>query len=186
MAQGFHKAECNICKRETWHYKEGDQIARCSCHSAYPNRVMRQQYENSKNSTIQGGSLYSRLGSELPTEREIKIANRLDRSLWSFAEERRNSRVVLDSPWAQDIFADSEPVKPLNPDKLNCTFCGVETDKINSLTEKKAVICKVMDTYKTADGEVQIREKISSRVETVHACPNCCLQVRKPIVVRRV
>jgi hypothetical protein len=169
---GFSKQLCSDCGKKTWHYKEGDKPSRCSC----------KDQPIPANGIVQGGSMYSR--KELPTEREIRIANRLDRSMWQVAEQRRTSQVdITDEPWAAGLFADA--VLP-DPNKLYCSFCQAEiTNKIDMLTEKKPVIRKVLDAFKVGD-EIALRERVMSRAEEVRACPNCILQIRKPIVVRTV
>jgi hypothetical protein len=179
MPQGFHKAHCELCQRNTWHYKQGNTV-NCSDHSAWTKPV--------PNRKIEGNIVMGTMGKSKPepmTETAMRIANRLDRSLWSHAEERSKVSVVIgDEAWAKGLFEDN-PVK-LDPDKLYCTFCGDEIDRIHVTSERKPVIRKIIDAYKDESGEIHQIEKVISRVETIHACPNCCLKVRRPITVRRV
>lgn len=181
MASNWCKKHCDVCNKETWWTTSpGATSSHCTDHSNWtPNR---------KHAVV-GAIMQARLSPvhEAPSERELRIANRLDRSLWKHAEQRNACSVYIgDQEWAKDLFpVDPAPVT-LNPDKVYCTFCGKETDKINTLSEKKAFIRKVIETYRTGDGEIVMREKVTTRTETLHACPEHCLEIRKPIVVRRV
>jgi hypothetical protein len=177
--KGFHKAHCDVCDRKTWHYKEsGGQNPHCTHHSNWtPGRK-----RHVPDIMVQGG--LGKAKPAEPTEREIRIANKLDMSMWRNAEERYKSHVRMDN--ASGLFSNASPATAKDPDKTYCSFCGDAVDAIHRLTEKKPVIRKVIDTYKDATGEVVVQEKVVTRVETVHACPNCCLNIRKPIVVRSV
>jgi hypothetical protein len=174
-AQGFHKAHCTVCNRKTWHYAEAGSSgkAKCTDHSDY---VVGRKH------AIVGNMMLADFSKPVhqPTERELKLANKLDMSMWRSAEDRK-SHVYVDADWA--TFPNS-PEK--DPNKLYCSFCGSEVDQVNQLTERKPVIRKVQDTYRNDSGEIIIQEKVVSRMETVHACPNCVLQIRKPITVRTV
>lgn len=178
MPQGFHKAECNVCNRATWHYKQGNAV-HCSDHS---------DYKPGRKHQIVGSMMLANLTKpvEAMNERELRIANRLDRSLWRHAEERSKVSVVIgDEDWAKGLFEDN-PVQ-LDPDKLYCSFCGDVIEKIHTTSERKPVIRRIVDAYRDeTTGEVVQVEKVMSRVETIHACPNCCLNIRKPVTVRRV
>lgn len=178
MASGFHKAFCSLCNRETWHYKMGDKPVTCSDHSNWTGRKH----------TIATHAVQTTLQTiEPPTEREIRIANRLDRSMWRIGEHRKIASIdISDEAWAAGLFDDAEPVPQLDPDKLYCSFCGDPVEKIRVTQEKKPVIRRVMETYKTEGGDVIMQEKVTSRAEEVNACPKCCLKIRKPIEVRRV
>ena len=172
MANRFTKQDCTKCGKKTWHYKEGDKPARCSC------EVKTAEVQG----IIQGGSMYSR--KELPTEAEIRRANRLDRSMWQVAEERRSSQLdVSNEAWAAGLFSDADFP---DPNKEHCTFCGAEIkDQVNTLQEKKPRIV-VKDIPVKIGDEITIQRKVTSQVETLKACPNCVLNIRKPIVVRTV
>jgi hypothetical protein len=175
-ATGFHKTECSLCQRTTWHYKEGDKPAHCTNHSTWnPNR------RHAVVGTVMQAQLTRTV--QAPTERELRIANRLDMDLWRHAEEQRKTCVDITQS-AQGIFPVDTTVR--DPDKLYCTFCGDEVDQVRVTTERKPVVRVKIDTYKDTSGEVHVQERVVTRAETIHACPNCCLRVRKPIVARRV
>lgn len=179
--RGFYKTDCSICNKETWHYKSASaQHGHCTNHSPWdPKRKHAKITEN-----IGQGSLYNT--RQLPTEYELRIANKLDRSLWQHAELVRRSSVVVDDDWAKGLFPDSVTSTVKDPDKVYCSFCGAETQRIDILTERKPVIRRVTEARRTDDGEVVMQERIISKTEEKHACPNCVLQIRKPVVVRRV
>lgn len=178
MANAFHKADCITCGRKTWHFKDGDKPARCTDHSNFTPGQQRKHLAD----IVQGGSLYSR--KELPTEREIRIANRLDRTLWRMSEEKRIAQVdVSGEDWAAGLF---EEMPTLDPSKTYCSFCNEPVDKINTLTERKPTIRMIDETYLDSEGQLQVQTKVTSKVETQHACPKCVLNIRKPIVVRKV
>jgi hypothetical protein len=78
-------------------------------------------------------------------------------------------------------------VEPLDPNITRCHFCGTEIkDKLTAMAECKPVIRMVTEAYKDSSGVLQTREKVTSRVETIHACKDHVLEIRKPIVVRTV
>jgi hypothetical protein len=182
VKRGFHKAFCDLCQREVWHYKSADHTAAsCSNHSNWEAGKHRVRVEGS---TLIVAKLTKDHG-EAPTERELRVANALDKSLWQFAEEKRTSQVDISSEaWAENIFDDAPPMR--DPNKTYCTFCGTEVQKIDLLTERKPIIRKTEDAYRNASGEIVIQERITTRMETINACPNCSLKVRKPVVVRIV
>jgi hypothetical protein len=161
--QQYRQVFCETCQKDTWHLG-----TRCTYHTS--------------NILQTGGS----------STGEIRTAavhtGRLDRSFWRNAEShtKQCGVVIEDEEWAKQLFGD-EPEQPVaTPDQLTCSFCGTPVDHINSLTEKKPVIQFRRDVWKDSNGEVQIQERMTSRAETHHACPNCSLQLRRPIAVRRV
>lgn len=167
MATGYHKAECATCNKETWHYTSELGQTICCYHS---------------NNMVKG-----RATSEVKSQ-AVRIAGRLDLTLWRVAEDRKTTKVdISNEVWAKDIFADApESATAFDPNKNYCSFCGAVVDQIHTTTEKKPVITMRTDVYRDSSGEVQIQEKVTSRAETIHACPDCCLNIRKPITVRRV
>jgi hypothetical protein len=182
IKRGFHKAFCDMCQRDTWHYKTADHtLASCCNHS---NWEAGKSHVRVEGSTLVVAKLTKDHG-EPPTERELRITNKLDANLWRFAEEKRTSQVDISSePWAENLFDDAAPMR--DPSKIYCTFCNNEVQKIDLLTERKPIIRKTQDAYRDSSGQIVLQERITTRMETINACPNCCLKVRKPIVVRVV
>lgn len=126
-----------------------------------------------------------------PTEAEFRRMNRLERKLLTVSDNSQAQ--VLMPDWAYGYFGvdpkdlrDDQRVK--DPSKTYCTFCGNEVDEINRLTEKTKPRVRftnepVMDP-KTR--EIHTQRKVQVYSETLNACPNCVLQIRKPITVQRV
>ena len=180
--QGFHFAICDLCAKDTWHYKMADHTAAvCTNHSNYDSKKKHAVRINDHTMVI---AHLTPEHAEAPSERELQIANQLNRSLWRNAEERNTGVCVSDEEWAKDLFPNAP--QPRDPNKLYCSFCGDAVDQIAVITEKKPTITRTVDAYKDASGTVVMQEKVVTRMETVNACPRCCLKVRRPIVVRRV
>lgn len=72
--------------------------------------------------------------------------------------------------------------KPINPDKLTCSFCKKEVDRIHA-TEGKGKLDKFYKREIVDRGSegIEIIEKIVHFTPTVVACPNCCLNVKQGI-----
>lgn len=164
---GYHTQHCDTCNKSTWHYTSQLGQVICCIHS---------------NCLVRGGST-----TEVKSPK-VAIAGRLDRTMFRIAEDRRSTKVnVTDEAWAEDLFSEEEKQElPLAPNQLRCSFCNAVTDYMQTLTEKKAVIRKIEDMHKDVSGKVHITERIVSRTETVHACPNCVLNIRRPIVAHIV
>lgn len=164
---GYHKQHCDVCAKETWHYTSQLNEVICCIHT---------------NCLVRGGST-----TEVKSPK-VAIAGRLDRTMFRIAEDRRSTKVdVSGEDWADDLFTEEEKQAPaLDPSQVRCSFCNTPTDYMQTLTEKKAVIRKVQDMYKDTAGEVHITERVVSKSETVHACPNCVLNIRRPIVAHIV
>lgn len=171
MANGFNKAECIECKRKTWHY-----IMRCTEHSLYDPKVIHRPIDH-----IMGARVV-----QLPTEQEIRRANRMDMSMWNVGQERKKAQVdISNEAWAADLFADAPSIPALEPGQMLCTFCGKVIDSTNSLSEKRSKIRIMLQMHEGPDGP-EMREKVTSNVVEVHACKDHVLQIRKPITVRVV
>ncbi len=183
-SRGFHHVECDLCQRVTWHYYSGanNEIPHCTNHSDWKPGVRKPSV---RDSTIIVGSLRNKPVHTAPSERELRIINRIDMKLWRTAEVRKSSVDIDDCEWAAGLFDGDDP-QPKDPNKLYCTFCGTEVDHVHVTTEKKPKIRTVIETYKDGAGDIHVEEKVISQADTVYACPNCVLQVRKPIYVRRV
>jgi hypothetical protein len=86
-----------------------------------------------------------------------------------------------------DIDFGPEPVNTQDPDKLYCTFCGKEVQKVDVTREKISRTRIFLEPEKDeATGEIHITEKLRSQVQENIACPSCCLKIKKPIMTRRV
>jgi hypothetical protein len=170
LPNDFGKRDCGTCLRPTYHYK-----GKCTDHSEWnPNR----EHVDVRNVVF-------RPGSEEETAKPRAI--RMDMSLWKLTSERRKSQVDISSEaWAAGLFPDDPDTPTVKPGQVACSFCGQGVDLINALMEKKPVIRRVMNAYRDDDGEVHIQERVTSRAETVHACKDCCLQIRKPVVAHVV
>lgn len=206
LKQGFHKLECSKCNCKTWHYKEASATsARCTEHldcskcgkTWYGDHVYCPDCQKEKLDDINNNIVITaRMTEELPKEadpRELKIANRLDRTPWMISEERRiadTAQVLVEDSeqWVQREMSNfpKESDTPRDPGKIYCSFCGVEIDQLRVTTERKPTIKITTEAYKDDNGEIHLVEKYVSKVETIHACPEHCLQIRKPIAVRIV
>lgn len=162
----YHKAECLTCNKETWHYKSALGKVSCTVHE-------------SKLVQVAGDTVNEVKGPQ------VHIAGKLDRSLWRHATPSQRGVSVTNEDWAQAMFPPELEKPQLDPNQVYCSFCGGVTDQINTLMEKKPVIRRIMQGVMIGD-EVVMQERVTSKIETVHACPNCVLEVRRPIVVRRV
>jgi hypothetical protein len=170
----FHKADCSTCKKTTWHFRESG-IALAHCCDCAP------KHDADVKDAI---TMIAQLTpvAEAPTEGQIRQQNRLDRSLWRNAEVVK-TRVYIDGDWGveRDVTAD----KPLDVDHNTCSFCNKPIDQIHTTSEKTAKIFKRLTPVRIA-GEVVVEEQIMRKIQEVHACPNCIVNIRKPIIVRRV
>lgn len=184
-SKGWHKRMCQLCQKYTWWYKSPDEEPiHCTNHSAWTGKkhIVVEKESNHVQVVAQFAPVYN-----TPSEKELQIANKLDRKLWANAEEKRKSEVVVtDLDWAQDLFPDAEPSGMKDPDKLYCSFCGKETPYTQATSENRPKMRYVQDVYKDASGELHIKEKAVVTSEKVNACPNCSLNIRKPIQVRTV
>ncbi len=178
----FHKAHCDKCAKETWHYIDRSALnPKAHCCDCPPSEAERKRMDRVKDATVVLAQLTPI--HEQPTEGEIAVANRLDRSLWGNAEDRI-AREYVDQEFAQRHIPPAEKVN--NPLQTVCSFCGAPTDKILSTSERKTMIQKKIKVYKDADGNIQQQEQVIAKLETVHACSNCVVNIRKPVVIRRV
>lgn len=181
-SNSFNKRDCELCQRTTWHRTvrrpNGDEHTYCLDHS---------EYVKGRRHVIVKDAVSGLHDIQKPSELELRIANRLDRTMWNVAELKRASTVdVSNEDWVDALFADEKQQPTRDPNKMYCSFCHSEIDKVNTLSERKAVIKRIEEPYRNSAGEIAFQEKIVSKVEDFHACPNCVLQVRNPIVVRRV
>lgn len=181
----FRKADCALCQRKTWHFR-GNALAdkeHCCEHSDW-SKDMRKPV--SVNDAI---AVVAQLSPtvERPTEGQIREQNRLNKALWRNASDRiaRYYGDESDAEWLGRETPVGKDELP-DPDKHFCTFCKMETPFIKLTTEKKPKIRRIQDEHLNADGSVEITERVMVTTETVHACPNCIVNIRKPIVVRRV
>ena len=179
----FHKGFCNLCQRNTWHYKGAgaNDKAHCTDHSDWPSKIGRSTLAV-KDAIIVTAQLTPI--HETPTEGTVRAMNKLNKSLWRNASDRI-ARYYGDDEWLTGGNDVQETQAP-DPDKHYCSFCGNETAQIKLTTEKRPKLKKVIETSLDADNNVVITEKAVVGTETVHACPNCIVNIRKPIVVRRV
>lgn len=164
--RGWHKQNCVTCGKETWHY----QVKNVSCcvHCVPSNNLV-------------GGAATREVKAKA-----VRIANKLDRTLWAISTERRENSAVIPAALGAQLFSDSEPTVTLDPNKVTCTFCGAQVDHMNVLTEKKAKIRIVEKKFINSAGELDVQRKVTSQQQIEKACPNCCLKVQKPIVARIV
>jgi hypothetical protein len=180
VKRGFHKALCDLCAKPTWHYKEADQHAATCCN--HSNYVAGRRKTRVSDNTIIVAHL-TKTHPDPPSEKELRIANRMNTHVLAHID-RKKARVALDQPWAKGMF-DAAP-KMRDPSKTYCTFCRNEVQQIDLTTERKPKISRTQEAYKDATGAVVIQDRIVTQMETLNACPNCCLNIRRPIVVRRV
>jgi hypothetical protein len=172
MPNGFWKQDCDRCERKTW-WSNSTSKAHCTeCPSKYLNQP--------------AGSIIGAKVPETAKDWEIKRANRMDLSLWNTTQERRVTQVdISNEDWAADLFADAPTLPKLEPGQMLCSWCRKVIDATNSLSEKRPVIRVKQEAIEGPNGP-ELREKVYSRVETVHACSEHYLQIRKPITVRTV
>lgn len=182
--KGFHELPCDLCQRTTWHYKpEGEGSATCCNHSPVDCSPQGRLKEHPIPAITGGTNLHAG-----PSDSQLRRLNRLDMGLWRSAENRK-TQLQVSAPWAQDLFGPdpfAAPVKESKPGQLYCTFCGVEVSYLAVLSEKNAKIRFIREPYKDAAGDIQVRERVVSMTEELHACPDCVLNIRKPVIVRRV
>lgn len=179
---GFHDAFCDTCAGVTIHYKghgSNDQV-HCSVCFAKEDAGRKQKLLQDSSHIIQNGTMGKR-PFEAPTEGELRRLNKMNRLMLRAAEQPIADRVYLD-----DLDWDSPTEAPLDPDKAYCSFCGDQTERLNLTTERTPKIRKRIEVWKDSNGEVQTKEKVHAVIETVYACPKCCLNIRKPITVHRV
>jgi hypothetical protein len=175
---GFYFLECADCQKVTTHYKGhgNNDVLHCTSkqHPGYTAPIAE--------GTIQMGSMNNKPHMEAPTEGELRRLNRMDRTLWRSAEERKH-RVYA----PQDISDQFNQIAEKHMVGLTCKFCNAPVDEITKISEKKATIRKYTDSYRDEfSGEIVMTEKVTSRLEEIHACKNCSLKIQKPIHVRRV
>lgn len=185
--KGFHDVYCDDCGGVTIHYKSGasDNAGKqvpphCTNHSKWDGRKH----------AVASHVIPIDLNKIAPTEIELRRANRLDMSMWRSAEERKCQVQVDGAEWgflfgdlAYDVSDDKD--KPRDVDKIYCSFCGLETDTLHLTSEKKPKIRFKQEIIKRGD-DFEVKEKAVTSVETINACPNCSLNIRKPINVRIV
>lgn len=178
-ANKFSDVYCEPCGRITIHYKPGDAPAHCCKSASHPGSKPIELP-----AIIKQGSANNSVEVKAPTEAELKRLNTIDRSLWPDHSKRR----YISGPKWQSVFTEmkgnSVALKDITKDY--CKFCGNEIDSLHTTAEKKPLIRFGTTAYHDADGNLVIQEKVTSQVITIKACPNCSLQVRKPITVRIV
>lgn len=177
---------CAICNKETWHYKPiGSAKPHCTQHSDWCRGLKHANPEKEV-------SIIAKMREvpENPSEWELRKANRMDQSLFRLADDRVTNpkyASMAGYDWVDELFDQAEEDNPRDPDKTYCTFCGTEVDYVNLTSEKRPRIRKRLRVVKNEDGDdITIDDEIEVKVETINACPNCCLKVRKPIAVQRV
>lgn len=187
--KGFHQASCLVCGKDTLHYKdETPYPAACTVCTKQGNAefVARRK---ALGETVSVTNVIDPNAPKPPTDGEFRRLNQLDRSMWRSAEERTSHvHVPDDMEWAFDLsgFASDKPTAPKDPDKYYCTFCGRETPYLQLLKETKPKVKKVVNHYRNGAGDLITEEKVITSVERIQACPDCSLNVRKPIPVRFV
>ena len=173
MPNGFWKQDCEKCGRKTWW---SNSAAKAHC-TECPSRFLQQPADS-----VIGAKV-----PEIPKEWEIRRANKLDRSLWKITQERKITQVDISSEgWAKDIFADEPELPALEPGQMRCSWCGRVIDSTNSLSERRPFIRIMHEPVEGPDGSIELRQKVTSKIQDVHACPDHYLQIRKPITVRTV
>ena len=176
---GWQKRECCTCNSKTWHWN-----GICFDHSEWnpdPAAIERRLQ------LVQDMRTFVRsVEPDKPTERDIKRASYMDKSLWDRKKlVKVEGQDITGEDWAADIF--DEPARPaLQPGQFYCSFCGVVVDSTNSLSEKKPLISIGVRIIEHSDGEVETRDQVVSKVREIHACKDHYLKIRKPIVVRTV
>lgn len=165
----YYKAMCATCNKETWHYKpfESHNAVHCCVHS---NNQVAGKATNSINKP------------------KALATGKLDMTLWERGMQERKNRIPLEGPLWATVTEDlkQENPHPKDPSKTYCTHCGAEVDSLHTTSEKKPLIRYSQTVYRDVDDKLVIQETVVSQLQTINACPNCCLKIRKPITVRTV
>jgi len=178
VKRGFQKAFCDVCNRITEWYKEaGSAPAHCTDHSAWKAGAKRVDVSKAIATLAQLVPVV-----EAPQEWEVRRMNRMLRSADSV---KSRGASLAGHDWASDIFSDLPEQQPLRPGQVYCTFCKKPTDQVNLTTERKPKITKTEVMDRIGD-EFTMRERVMVKVTEIHACPDCVVNVRNPIVVRTV
>lgn len=111
---------------------------------------------------------------------------RLQKSMLRAADSKFSGVSLAGYEWAEGMFDRDPDSDKLDPNQIHCSFCGRPTEKLDLTSERKPQIRTRVDHHQHSDGTIEIREHVEASSETLHACPDCCLQIRKPITVQRV
>lgn len=174
MANKFQERACDLCNRKTWWY--GDH---CTNHSVWKPGVKH---------AVPDVMVLMKLRDtpKEPTEEEFRRMNRMDRKVMNFAGDKR-AQVAVSQELTDAVFGKDDGV-PFDLDKTYCSYCGSPVEQIDLTTSKiKPHIRFSSEPYMDPDThEIKELRKINVISETLHACPKCCLNIRKPIIVQRV
>lgn len=176
MNTGWHRRHCEKCNTETWH-------ADVHCVVCLGNTKCEKH----------GILLHSCFTCNMkPSVVEVrgKKADSLTQKMLRNAERRQTQIDLSDDllVWGLDVM-QTAPVdsEMRDPDKHYCTFCGAETAQINLTKETRTKIKReVHATKDNLTGIVSIEEAYRAQLEKVQACPNCSLEVQKPVEAFRV
>lgn len=172
------KQFCKLCQRETYHSQWFPHDPTCNEHS---------DWKPGKKRSLPDTMMLMRLTPEhkSPTEAELRRMNRMEKTMLRAADSRHQVSLA-GYDWAEQIFERDPDTENLDPDKVYCSYCGRPTQRLDLTRENKPRVrfrnIPVMDS----DGNVELQEKMEVVATTVNACPDCCLNVRKPITVQRV
>lgn len=179
----FQDRFCDLCQKTTIWYE-----THCTNHSNWKQGIKHVVPE-----IMVMGSIGNRKDTREPTEAEFRRINRMERKLLKVADDKQAGWVTADDAWAYGYFGmdptdrvGDDEIK--DPSKTYCTFCGAEVDHINLLTEKGKPRIKFSDevVMDPETREIHTQRRLSVFAETLNACPNCVLKIRKPITVQRV
>lgn len=185
--KGYNSVFCDLCAKVTLHTKGlSTKEATCTNHCDWTKGVLH---------IVSSHIVRPDPSRVSPPEAELRRMNRMDQSFYRKIEERkRDTEAQITPEWAQDIFTDSneqgeeqeDNIEVQDPDKLYCSFCGAEVQRINTLTEKRAAIIKYNEFYKDSSGDIVSQQKRRVSVTEMRACPKCVLFVKNPQIVRTV